>query len=171
MKVINIFGAPSSGKSTNAALLYAHLSMKGFNVELVREFAKDLVWEDNKDALQDQVYILGEQNRRLTKLKDKVDFVVSDSPLLLTYMYAKINNTSKKGLFDIVGSCFNSFDNICFLLPPPSKYNPIGRIQTFEGALDIHKKIEALLKEYRVKHTLIKGDFITEALQEIGERE
>lgn len=167
MKVINIFGAPSSGKSTNAALLYAHLSIKGFNVELVREFAKDLVWEDNKDALQDQVYILGEQNRRLTMLKDKVDFVVSDSPLLLTYMYAKINKTSKKGLFDIVGSCFNSFDNICFLLPPPSKYNPIGRIQTFEDALDIHKKTEDLLHIYKEEYIEIQEDFMSEALKTI----
>lgn len=44
MKVINFFGAPGAGKSTEAARTYVALKDRGVNVELVREVAKDLAW-------------------------------------------------------------------------------------------------------------------------------
>lgn len=43
--VINLIGSPGTGKSTIAAELFARMKWLGFDVELVSEYAKELVWE------------------------------------------------------------------------------------------------------------------------------
>ena len=40
MKIINLIGEPSAGKSTIAAELFAKMKKAGYNVELVTEYAK-----------------------------------------------------------------------------------------------------------------------------------
>ena len=57
--VVNLFGAPGSGKSTAAAYIFALLKMAGINAELVTEFAKDKVWEEAKAAFENQQYLFG----------------------------------------------------------------------------------------------------------------
>ena len=42
--VVNLFGAPSAGKSTGAAYIFSKLKMAGYNAELVTEFSKDMCW-------------------------------------------------------------------------------------------------------------------------------
>jgi len=88
MLVINIFGGPGVGKSTLAAEVFAHFKKNKLNIELVTEYAKDLVWEERNNILKDQLYILAKQNRRLERLRNKgIDVVVTDSPLLLGKIY------------------------------------------------------------------------------------
>ena len=43
MQVVNLFGPPGVGKSVISAFIYAELSKNNLNVELCREFAKQLV--------------------------------------------------------------------------------------------------------------------------------
>ena len=62
MIVVNLFGALGAGKSTGAARIFSNLKMAGINAELVTEFAKDKVWEENKAVFNDQLYIFGKQN-------------------------------------------------------------------------------------------------------------
>ena len=50
MKII-VIGCPGSGKSTLASYVFARLKMLEVNCELVNEFAKDKVWEENNVAL------------------------------------------------------------------------------------------------------------------------
>jgi predicted ATPase len=59
LKVINLYGGPGTGKSTTAAALFALMKREGYNVELVTEFAKDLVWTERNKELGDQIYIFG----------------------------------------------------------------------------------------------------------------
>ena len=86
MKVINFFGGPNSGKSTKAAGLFYKMNMAGYSVELVNEFAKECVWEDNVPMLKDQLYMLAHQHRKILRLEGKVEYVITDS-LILSYYY------------------------------------------------------------------------------------
>ena len=61
MLLINLFGGPGAGKSTGAAYIFSQLKMAGVNAELVTEFAKDKVWEGNKEVFKNQAYIFGKQ--------------------------------------------------------------------------------------------------------------
>jgi predicted ATPase len=87
-KYINIFGGPGTGKSTTAAMLFVEMKKLGFNVELVTEVAKDFVWEDRSTTLTIQPYITIKQFRNLVRLKGKVDYVITDAPILLGCVYA-----------------------------------------------------------------------------------
>ena len=52
--VVNLFGVPGAGKSTGAAYIFAMLKMYGINAELITEYAKDKVWEENTQAFKNQ---------------------------------------------------------------------------------------------------------------------
>ena len=55
------------------------MKWKEYNVELVTEYAKELTWEKRYDILNDQLYVLSKQNRKLIRLKDQVDWIITDS--------------------------------------------------------------------------------------------
>ena len=115
MLVINLFGVPCAGKSTGAAYIFSQLKMKGVNAELVTEFAKDKVWEDNTEVFKNQAYLFGKQSYRLSRCRDKVECIVTDSPLPLSIFYnndPSLTENFNKSVMDV----FNSYNNINYLL-------------------------------------------------------
>lgn len=145
MKVVNFYGGPGTGKSTMAASVFAELKWRGYNVELVTEFAKDLVWEKRFNTLDDQIYIFGKQYHKLYRLRDQVDFIITDSPLLLSLHYgAKLPDS----FLDMVLETYESFDNVDIFLEREKDYNPAGRYQTKEEAKAIDDKMQHLLRNY-----------------------
>ena len=78
--IVNLFAGPGSGKSTTAAGVFYHLKRKNINCELVREYAKELVWEKSFEKLKDQGHVTLEQQHRVNILKPYVDVIVTDSP-------------------------------------------------------------------------------------------
>lgn len=157
MKVINLFGAPGAGKSTTAAGLFHLMKLKKFNCELVTEYAKEMVWRGlPHSAFQDQLYITAKQNMRLEVLRDKVDFVITDSPLLLGCVYASTDYYC--GYKNLVESIFNSYNNINFFVNRVKDYNPVGRNQT-EGESDfISSEVKNFLDCSNYLYTVVDGD-------------
>ena len=88
-KYINFFGGPGVGKSTKSAQYFALLKKQGLEVELVTEVAKDLVWEERHRTLDFQAYVTTKQYRNLKRLQGKVDYVITDGPVLLGQIYAQ----------------------------------------------------------------------------------
>ncbi len=125
MKVINLFAGPGVGKSTTAAILFEEMKRKGLNVELVTEYAKSKVRENSLDVLKDQVYLLAKQDHRLEVLRDKVDYVITDSPILLYMHYSKYSNHPElvKQMTPIL---FSTYDNVNFFIERTKPYNPRG---------------------------------------------
>ena len=146
-KVINLFGGSGIGKSTLAAKLFSTLKEKGLECELVTEFAKDLVWEERKQALSCQPYVFGEQLRRQCIVGDKVDYIITDSPLLLSAIHDKDRDEDFKRY---ILKTFNKFDNINFLLNRSVPYNENGRVETEEQAKEIDNRILNLLNENNI---------------------
>lgn len=154
MIVINLFGEPCSGKTTGAAYIFSKLKMKGYNIELVTEYAKDLVWEKSS-LINDQIYVFAEQQRRLKRLKDKVDIIITDSPLFLSIVYHEDINL----YFDqLVLNVFEQYNNINFLIQNKKEYNPIGRIHTEEESEAIRNKIISSLDFFNIPYETIDGN-------------
>lgn len=155
MIVVNLFGAPGSGKSTGAARIFSNLKMKGVNIELVTEYAKDKVWEENKAVFNDQLYIFGKQNFRLSRLKDKVDVVITDSPIFLSILYNKTyTNTFDK----LVKEIFNSYDNLNFFIKRVKPYCPIGRFQTEKESDGLSTSLKELLDFHKIEYIEANGN-------------
>ena len=155
--VVNLFGAPSAGKSTGAAYIFSKLKMAGYNAELVTEFAKDMCWEENDIALSPdgQIYIYGQQCYRLLKVRDKVDVIITDSPLFLSIFYNKSLGDSFKS---VVLDCFNSYDNVNFFLERAKPYNPVGRVQTEAESDIICNEMRNKLIENNIPFEVFKGN-------------
>lgn len=155
--VVNLFGAPSAGKSTGAAYIFSILKMNGINAELVTEFAKDKVWEETKAVFRNQTYIFGKQSFRLSRCADKVDVIITDSPLPLSIYYNKtadLKNSFNNYVLDI----FNSFNNKNYFLTRVKEYNPIGRFQNEAESDKIGKDIYNLLNDFDIEYTCVNGE-------------
>ena len=161
--VINLFAGPGVGKSTSAADLFAFKKKSGHSVELVTEVAKDLTWEGNTYALQNQLAILAEQDRRLQRLQGKVRWVITDSPLLLGSVYVERYSRYDAAAFrNAVSWAFHSYRNINFLLKRGDGYDPAGRNQNLEEAKEIDRKIENLMNLHQLDFKTVTVDAGTE---------
>ena len=158
MIVVNLFGVPGAGKSTGAAYIFSNLKMRGINAELVTEFAKDMVWENNTEVFKNQAYIFGTQSFRISRCQDKVDVIVTDCPLFLTAFYNKSAILGKQ-FNDVVFNVFNSYNNVNFFIDRVKDYNPIGRLQTEKEAQALREPMLKMLKDYNVDFTTIDGTF------------
>lgn len=157
MILVNLFGAPGAGKSTGAAYIFSQLKMRGINAELVTEFAKDKVWEESKAVFNNQAYIFGKQYFRISRCADKVDVVITDSPLLLSVIY---NNDPVLGeeFNEVVRKVMNNYDCMNYYLSRTKEYNPIGRFQTEEESDVIADEILDLLNKEQLPYTVATGD-------------
>ncbi len=148
MKVVNLYGGPGSGKSTTASAVFANLKNSGYDVELVREFAKDLVYEQSDHVLENQLYVTAMQYKRLKDLSDYgVDIVITDSPIYLGVIYGK-NTTYYNELKALISSIEDEFENIDVFVKRTKQYNPSGRLQTEEESDEISKLL-LLTKPFR----------------------
>lgn len=147
MKIVNLYAGPGTGKSTTAAALFAELKYRGHNTELVTEFAKDAAWENRgKKFFRAQEYILGEQSFRLSRVASEVEFVVTDSPILLTRVYREPSYLP--ALDDLALQVYQRYDNLdVFLVRSADKpFNPKGRNQTEDEAQELDTKIFEMLR-------------------------
>jgi len=144
MLVVNLFGAPCSGKSTAASYIFSKLKINGINAELVTEFVKDMVYDKNNKAINNQLYLLGNQYYKMDKLRNEVDVIVTDSPLPLNIIYNKNYNIFGDCFDDLVINCFKSFYNLSYLLKPVHSYKTDGRIHTQEESNDLYEEIKYL---------------------------
>lgn len=157
MKVINLFGQPSAGKSTTAAGLFFLMKNAGINCELVNEYAKEMVWRNaHADCWKDQLYILAKQNHRLERLRGKVDYAITDCPLLLSDFYCP--DTYYNHFDNLVLEIWKSYDNVNFFIKRTKKYQPIGRLQTEEESDEVGSSLISYLDDVIGNYDLIHGN-------------
>ena len=155
-KIINLFAGPGAGKSTVASGLYYHLKTKGVLVELVREYIKDAAWEGRKTLFDDQVYIFAKQNRRQHILHGKVDWIVTDSPILLSAVYSDENYY--ESFENLCLEAHDTYDNYNFFLTRTKDYVKKGRIQDEGEARAIDNRIRSFLELNCINYSDIPGD-------------
>lgn len=151
-KVINLFGGPCAGKSTLASLLFYNLKTQGLSCEMALEYAKDKVWEESYSTLHNQIYVFGKQHHRMWRLNDKVDVIITDSPLLMSIEYDSTNNSIFR---ELVLFEYNKYNNINFFIERSDKYVQEGRIQTLDEAIKIDNSIKETLENLHIPYISI----------------
>lgn len=155
--IINLYGGPGCGKSTSAAYLFYLLKSMGKEAELVREYVKDWAWEGRKFSAYDQLYFLGKQIRRESMLYGKVDYIVTDAPVLLNSYYSKeyAFGPLATGAVATVNGFYKQAEkdghrHVHVLLHRSKPYDPAGRYHTLEQALKVDRELIGHLIDFGV---------------------
>ena len=149
-KVINFYAGPGTGKSTTAASLFAEMKLQGYSVELVREYVKNWAWEGRVPGQYDQVYFFGKQARAEYSLFGKVDYVITDSPVLLCgyyeqfYLGRELTYPSIVNYLEMANQ--NGHQHINFFLKRHKEFVQNGRFETEDQV----KKIDQDLKQWLI---------------------
>jgi hypothetical protein len=151
--VINLWAGPGAGKSTTAAGLFFQMKHARYKCELVTEYAKELCYFGNL-ASTPPLDILKTQIRRQEVLRDKVDYIITDSPILLSCIYNPKNRLMEK----VACNAWESFTNINFFIDRTKKYDLYGRTQSEDEALKIDEKVKSFLNRNLLSHYYVPGD-------------
>lgn len=152
--IVNFCAGPGAGKSTMAAHVFAELKWLNVSCELVTEYAKEKVWEKSFHVLNNQRFIYAQQYHGILRAAENVDIVITDSPLILSVVYAKPNDDA---FINLIVDDFKKFWNITFFLERTKAFCQTGRIHNEEQAREIDKKIIETLEKYKILYSMING--------------
>lgn len=157
-----MLGGSGIGKSTVAAGLYYHMKLKKANVELVREYVKTLAWQGAKIGQFDQVNIFGEQCKLEHTLYGKVDYIVTDSPVILApvyeYFYHKDSMMEEAAIKFIKKANDSGVKHLNFLLQRNKSYDQRGRYQTEAEARTVDSMAVEFFHKHGIKYEVISGE-------------
>ena len=156
--IINLIGAPCAGKSTLAAGLFALMKKRYISVELVTEYAKDLIYDGIQSHDMDPYVVFAEQHRRIKRLEGKVDYVITDSPLFLSAFYASLSDTIPSSFERLVMDVACEFNNKVFMVLRNHPYDQTGRTQDENQAQMLHIKLVKYLESKIHFNKIIAGD-------------
>lgn len=159
--IINIFAGPGAGKSMFCMELLAEMKKIGcnkegfsFTCEYVSEAAKEYVWTESPlmdGSEKHQLILLGEQLHKLERLNKNVDYIITDSPILLNALYNKECNYAFEEMIVRVMRTYNT-RNYFLKRDLSVPYETAGRLQTLEEAIETDKKLKRLLKRHNISY-------------------
>lgn len=177
--VVNLLGGSGIGKSTTAALVFGELKNRSQTTELVREFVKEWAWSGKKIGSFGQSIIYGQQLERESTLYGKVDYIVTDSPLILCPVYQRHYNghdSIKHTVFkDLEIAASLDVIHVNFLLKRQKPFDPRGRYESEDVAKLIDRKLEAFLLYNSIDYISVdcsdtdRVKFIADAIMNIRE--
>lgn len=174
MQVINFTGEPSSGKSTAANALYAHMKQQGYNVELITEHSKLLAYQGNHIQNQDQMFVFAQQQHLMFILANQMnpntaplDYIITDSPLYLSIVYGEMHLENQKlknapiqlpdSFFQMVSETYQSYDNVNILMKRNHDFaSKQGRFHDEEVSQQIRNRIQNYLTDMNEPHIVFE---------------
>ena len=167
-KIINLYGGAGIGKSSIASGLLHQLKKRHYSVDAPYEFPKALAWDSNTEAVKDQLFVIGNQHRGITRSWGKVDYIIMDSPILLALVYKNLYTKTndeypsclyRDGFDFLIANINNYYDNVNILLErDKSDFDPVGRYQTLEESIRVDNRIKEVLDEINVKYHKLHTD-------------
>lgn len=115
----------------------------------MQEYAKELVYDNHLTMLdghyEHQFAILNEQMKRINRLYGKVDFIVTDSPILLnnTYLNEDKNTKVYSAYTDCVNKLYGLYNNFNYFVErDTSAFEKEGRIHNLEQSIAIDNELK-----------------------------
>lgn len=154
MHIVNLFGAPSAGKSTLAMLVAGFLKTRHpqFTVEFPFEFTKGVVYDESPKALNCQLYITGCQWWQIARCEGHADIVVCDSPILLAAVYGRLCSPPMPPEWDVICKRHHDhYPSTNFFVERDHDFESKARAHTEEESDEIATSIKNTLDTYGVK--------------------
>jgi hypothetical protein len=161
-QVINIIGGPGCDKSLVTSAIIVYLKLREMTIEVIPDFAKSLVWQQNFEVLKNQYFIAQRQYEMLTLLDGQVKFLVTECslPQVLYYNENYLDNIcdiekTRKQILEWYNQCNNI--NI-FVERGDRKYIRTGRFQDEEQARAIDRGMLELMNREKLPFTVLASD-------------
>lgn len=172
--IINFIGGPGVGKTTLASQTFAKLKSQGQSAEFVSEYIKQLIYLGEYEKIADQEYVSQYQYNLLKGAYKKLEFIVTDAPLLHGIIYNKFHNKNDEKhqkLNEQIRKWTSEFNNVFIVVErnPEIQYKENeGRIHTEEEAKNIDNLIFGELKNVEfLRITPENKDFNQKVLDKI----
>lgn len=151
---INLMSGPGSGKSLTATNVRAQLGFKGYDIELVEEVIKDWTYIPRIPAGVDSFWLQASQMQKEDiRLRAGVDLIISDSPALLQWFYARHHHAPlQSAMYAAVIEFEKLYPSIHIFIDRNDKfYDEVGRYENLQEAKEIDFKIKTLLRINDIK--------------------
>ena len=147
--VVNLISGPGVGKSILTSDVFSAIKKKYVSAEIAHEYIKKKLREKALKAVESQIYIFAKQQFQLFSLKDEVDVIVTDSPIILSAVYDKSNCPFLRGL---ILKEFNKYNNMNYFIKRDENvpYEQEGRYQDLVGA----KKSDTIVLDFLAKESI-----------------
>ena len=155
-KCLNLFAGPGSGKSSIGTGVFSLLKLHLISCEFTGEYAKTLAWEGRLNVKVNSLKIFAEQHHRQFILDEKVDVIVTDSPLLMSSAYRKPFDELFHAL---VAREFKKYDNINYFILREKKFIQKGRKESEEEANKLDHDIFSLLQREQISFKTVDGNY------------
>jgi len=145
-KVINIITGSGAGKTTTAAGIFYEMKKQGISCEYVQEWVKQWAWSGRKIVEEDQPTIFENQYKKEALLYGKVDYIITDSPYILSPIYEQFyfgtNHTKEPALNALKEDVAN---HQFFILNRTKPFKSEGRYETEEQAIKVDLAVKQFL--------------------------
>jgi len=159
--VINLLGAGAVGKSTTAAGIFYRLKQfHNVHCELIQEYVKTWAWQGKRPSKFDQLYLLGKQSQTESRLYGKVDYIITDSPIILSPFYeemiqgVKISLPAAKRFLSVAKE--SGIKHLYFFLERKTPYDSRGRYGQSKSNDVLQKRLPKFLKRNGIKFDYVK---------------
>jgi len=156
-KVINIIGGPGSDKSLYSSAIVLYLNLHQKTVEVIPDYAKSLVWQQNFEVLKNQYFIAQRQFEMINLLDGQVQFLITECSLPQVLYY---NEHYEDNICDIAKTraqileWYQQHNNVNILVERGDKrYIRTGRFQDEEQARAIDHGLRSLLLREGMRYT------------------
>lgn len=161
-RVINVMGGPGCDKSLITSAIILFLKLHNKTVEVIPDFAKSLVWQQNFEVLKNQYFIAQRQFEMLSLLDGQVQYLISECSLPQVLYY---NENYLDNICDIsktrtqILAWHGQFNNINVLVERGERnYIRTGRFQDEEGAHAIDRGLRELLLREELPFTPVAAE-------------
>jgi nicotinamide riboside kinase len=165
---IGIMGAPCTGKTTLAKGLSVELQYRWRRLaEYIDEYARQFVARFGTPTVYDQYFFFEQQLKKEQQVSAKTEFLITDSPCYLSYIYGSKVMDSRSGkdrlyflaLVERLAEHLHRYDYTFYL---PVTGNPVEedgmRIHTTEDMRrDIDRRIQGFFAIYSVPYHTVDG--------------
>lgn len=161
-KVINIIGGPGCDKSLVTSAIILFLKLHDKTVEVIPDYAKSLVWQQNFEVLKNQYFIAQRQYEMLNLLDGQIQFLITECSLPQVLYY---NENYADNICDIgktrtqILNWYKQHNNVNVLVERGDrKYIHTGRFQDEEQAKGIDRGLRGILTREGLRYTALPGN-------------
>jgi len=167
---IGLMGAPGTGKSTLAAGVFAALKDEGLNGELIQEYIREHIYTQGvPNSILFQAITYERQLEKENIIPRNMDFLVTDSPTTLSYiyslMYADLKDKDHKEMVSYLYSKtikdIYRYDLVFLLEHSHEPINDGVRYQSKDEVAVVQHAIINFLENHNIKFIILKAEHST----------